>query len=488
MKKGIHVDPELEIALRVFNHFFDVIGQPLSILNKDEVHIYYNRENALLDEDCQENVVGKKMSEVFSGIKRNENEMLRALEKGEDNVDHHKSYYNSMGKLINYCHTTVPLFNSKRDIIGVIETGHDQSNLRELNEQVTKLNEQLYEKKSPHQDIIYGSSQMHETLQKADLLAKSDVPIMIIGESGTGKELLAQRVYKQSKRKNKPFIALNCAALPGTLIESTLFGSVKGAFTGAENRKGYLELAHGGTLFLDELNSLPLDIQSKLLRFLQEKTFWKLGGTVEQRSDIRIVCAMNESPHEMVADGRLREDLYYRLEVGVVSIPPLRQRKKDIILLANYFVKKHRKTLDRNITHVSANLEESLTAYSWKGNVRMLENVIVRSMLMQESDGELISLVFNNENLDSHNKVEKSFDTLAKINPAHSFVTEKLTPDISITQRVDQYERALIVDALKQYRGSVMATAKALGIARGTLQYKIKKYCIELTVVEKYSN
>lgn len=484
----VDIDQELQTAMKVFGHFFDVLGQPFSILNATGQHIYYNQENADLDECQRKQVLGQHMLSVFPSIKADDNEMLRALQYGEEFVNHQKTYYTPSGKLIDYQHTTIPLFNSAGTIIGVIESGQDFSRYRKLQRNLSVLNEKLFGmEKSEESEIIHNSDAMRQVLDKAARLAVSNVPVMVLGETGTGKELLANFVHKNSPRRHKPFIALNCSALPVTLIESTLFGTVKGGFTGAENTRGYLELADGGTLFLDELNAMSVDVQGKILRFLQEKTFWKVGGSKELRADIRIIAAMNESPYELIRQKRLRDDLFYRLEIGMVVIPPLRERKEEIIPLAHHFMVKHQSNTGIPIYPLSPKIEKQLIKYDWPGNVRMLENVIVRSLILQKISGPLNELIFNNEtDVNATFSVEEHPQNLVENELSNDNVFNKLTAlpvqkEMALTDKLEAYEYQLLSEALKEAQGCIAKAARNLGISRGALQYKIKKHNITFT-------
>ena len=260
------------------------------------------------------------------------------------------------------------------------------------------------------------------------------------------------------------------------MIESTLFGTVKGAFTGAENRQGYLELANGGTLFLDELNAMPLEMQSKLLRFLQEKTYWPLGGNKEQHADVRIVAAMNESPAELLKSGKMRSDLFYRLNVGLIKLPALRERQEDIPVLARYFIDKHKTDVNMVISGISEHALQQLMSAPWPGNVRMLENAIVRSMVLQNEPGELQQIVLDDELFDLPSPSSQEEAKLEKPN------IKEITGNL--TEQVENYEKQLIIDALNQANGKIITAAKLLNISRTTLQYKVKKYHIQMGVID----
>ncbi len=474
------IDPELLQALEIFKHFFDLIHQPMAIIDKEGKYIYYNQESAELDGYSMEQAIGKPMLKVYPNLKKEDSTMLQALH-GKEYQDTYQTYFNHVGKLVDYQHTTVPLYNHNKEIIGAVEIGRNISNVRQLQDQVFRLNRKLYHnKEQPLPEIVFASKKMQEVIDQTNILGSNDVPVLIVGETGTGKELFARLIHQTSHRRDKAFISLNCSALPTSLIESTLFGTVKGAFTGAENRQGYLELANGGTLFLDELNAMPLEMQSKLLRFLQEKTYWPLGGNKEQHADVRIVAAMNESPAELLKSGKMRSDLFYRLNVGLIKLPALRERQEDIPVLARYFIDKHKTDVNMVITGISEHALQQLMSAPWPGNVRMLENAIVRSMVLQNEPGELQKIILDEELFDIHspypqdqleNKIEKT-----SIN--------ELTGNHNLIEQVEHYEKQLIIDALNQANGKIITAAKLLNVSRTTLQYKVKKYHIQMGVID----
>jgi transcriptional regulator with PAS, ATPase and Fis domain len=281
------------------------------------------------------------------------------------------------------------------------------------------------------------------------------VPILITGESGTGKEVIADLLHNLSARNKGPHIKINCAALPRELIESELFGSVKGAFTGANvDREGLFRQAEGGTLFLDEISEMPIDTQSKLLRVLQEKEVRPIGGRNSYKSDCRIIAATNRPTAEAIKSGKLREDLYYRISAISVYLPPLRERREDIIPLANAFLKRYGSQAGREITGFTPAGAEALKAYDWPGNVRQLQNEIQRAVLMCESAA-----------LDTKD--------LSIVNQTSA---PENTPDLTLMEAM---ERNTIIQMLTETGGNKLETAKRLGIGRQTLYNKIKIYGIE---------
>jgi DNA-binding NtrC family response regulator len=307
-----------------------------------------------------------------------------------------------------------------------------------------------------HKDIITKNSRMEEILALTQDVASLRSTVLIRGESGTGKELVARAIHYSGSRAEKPFIVVNCAALTETLLESELFGYEKGAFTGATGQaKGKFELADGGTIFLDEIGDISPKLQSDLLRVLQERRFYRVGGTVEVEIDVRIIAATNKNLEEEVQQGRFRDDLYYRLNVIEVRLPPLRERREDIPLLAEHFVQAISSELGRDVGGISGAALKVLIAYDWPGNVRELENVIERAIV-----------TCRNGQLD-----EPDFSWLAR--PAASPQNWEV-PDI----RLDELERRAIVAALERQHGNVKEASAALGIDRSTLYDKLKRYAI----------
>lgn len=302
---------------------------------------------------------------------------------------------------------------------------------------------------------IFQCEAMKSVVRTVRRVAPSDVSILITGESGTGKEVIADLIHTSSARASGPLIKINCAALPRELIESELFGSVKGAFTGAHSdREGLFRQAEGGTLLLDELSEMPIDTQSKLLRVLQEKEVRPVGGRTSYKTDCRIIAATNRKPEEAIRDGKLREDLFYRISAVSVHLPPLRERREDILPLATAFLKRFAAQANRDITGFSDEAAERLRSFDWPGNVRQLQNEVQRAVLLCE--GKLVE------------GVDLSITS----------ATNEPAGDTSFTL-LEGVERNTIVQMLKETGGNKLETAKRLGIGRQTLYNKIKAYGIE---------
>jgi len=313
-------------------------------------------------------------------------------------------------------------------------------------------------------EIIGNCNNMKKVYSMISKVAASNATVLIRGESGTGKELVAKAIQKNSTRNSAPFIAVNCAALPEGLIESELFGHEKGSFTGAINRKiGLAELANTGTLFLDEIGDLSQPMQLKLLRFIQEHTFYRVGGNEERKVDVRIIAATSRNLEDMIASGTFREDLYYRLNVFPIYMPALRNRKSDIVLLAEYFLKKYSQIHSKQIVRISTPAINMMSTYYWPGNVRELENCMEYAVL-NSSDN-----VISGYNLPpSLQTAEETETALMARNSGGDYES-----------MVSSFEKELIVEALKLKHGNASAAAKHLGATQRVILYKIKKLGID---------
>jgi DNA-binding NtrC family response regulator len=309
---------------------------------------------------------------------------------------------------------------------------------------------------------IFRSPAMQEVVRTVERVAQSDVPLLITGESGTGKEVIADLVHALSPRSKNKIIKINCAALPRDLIESELFGSVKGAFTGAHaDREGLFRQAEGGTLLLDEISEMPVDTQSKLLRVLQDQEVRPVGGKTSYKTNCRILASTNRRPEAAIKEGRLREDLFYRISAIAIHLPPLRERRDDIMPLANAFLKRYASQANRDIRGFKPDALERLTAYDWPGNIRQLQNEIQRAVLLCEG-GEVAAADLSITNVPTSIAMP---------------VGEELDPNFTLLEGV---ERNAIVQTLKATAGNKVEAAKLLGVGRQTLYNKIKAYGIEV--------
>lgn len=330
---------------------------------------------------------------------------------------------------------------------------------RQLEQENVYLRERLGDR-FDFSNIIGRSSAMRDLFETIALVAPTDANVLIVGESGTGKELIANAIHQNSPRKDRPFIKVNCAALPETLLESELFGHEKGAFTGALARKrGRFQLAHFGSIFLDEIGEMSPTTQTKILRVLQEREFEPLGSTQTVKVDTRVVAATNKNLEEEIQEGRFREDLYYRLNVVTLEVPPLRERREDVSLLTDFFLKQYAKKNQRLIKGFTPRAMDLLMRHGWPGNVRELENVVERAVIMAR--GDMIS--------------QAEFpDTFRDLEAQEEQVGIDLTPGRSLKDM----EREMILRTLEEAGGNRTRSAEILGISRRTLQLKLKDYGI----------
>ncbi|MCG9084385.1 sigma-54 interaction domain-containing protein [Laribacter hongkongensis] len=438
---------EIDWFARNLGEALNTLDQAITIVDKAGRFVYYNRASARMDGQDADKILGRHVLEINPWLTEEDSTLLRCIRDGVRFVDSYQAYSGTGGEKLHYLHSAIPLYGQKGDLIGAIEIG----------KMLTAAPAHLGHHAAPP-DIVGEHPALLAQITAVDRFARSMLPVLIQGETGTGKELFARRAHAMSPRAGQPMLCLNCAAIPENLLESTLFGTTRGAFTGAENKKGLFALAHGGTLFLDELNSMPMALQSKLLRVLQDGTYLPLGAERPLKADVRLVAALNQNPLEAIRDGRLREDLYYRLNVGVITIPALRERPSDIALLARRFVARDACELNSAITGIADAALAQLMQHDWPGNVRELENVIRRSLLLSQDSGLLSSINFCTGPLE-----------VPRAGPS------ALADGRSLKQQLAQVEARLISEVLERLNGNVAAAARELGIPRTTLMVRMKK-------------
>ncbi|MFU8795039.1 MAG: sigma-54 interaction domain-containing protein, partial [Dethiobacteria bacterium] len=373
--------------------------------------------------------------------------------------------------------STVPI-KEGNEIIGAVSVMKDYSKMKKLSKIISDLQSNLYDggqgkasktavtgARHTFNDIIGNNSLLQDTLRWARKTAENSLPVLIYGETGTGKELLAQGIHNESPRKEKPFIAINCAAIPENLLEGLLFGTSKGAFTGAVDRPGLFEQASEGTLVLDEINSMSLPLQSKLLRVIQEEAVRRVGDTKERIIDTQLISISNSDPLKAIKEGQLREDLYYRIAYISLSMPPLRKRIDDLPLLLEYLIAVYNKKLNLNVEKVTPSLFALLEQYPWPGNVRELEHVLAAGMSsLNAADHEI-------EVKDLPPNIRHKFTSSPSRKPG---IIQRPTLD----KTMDRVERRVIESALNRNSWNVSRTARELGLQRQSLQYRIRKYSL----------
>lgn len=446
------------------NKITEYISDGVQIVSKDGILIFCNRRSAMLDDIQIDESLGKHITEIYPSLNEENSTLIKVLKTGEPILNLEQRYTTYLGNEIHTINTSIPLKDSKNRIIGAVEISKNITDMKKLTEQVVDLqkfvlgSEDKFIEDKPlfrFEDIITEDRGTIKVISKAMKAALTDAAVLIVGETGTGKELLVQAIHNNSYRKDRPFIVQNCAALPETLLEGILFGTLKGGFTGSINRPGLFEIANNGTLFLDEINSMPLQLQMKILRVIQDGRFRRIGDTKIREANVRIIAAVNEDPFVAIENGRLRRDLYYRLNTITLKLSKLIDRPGDVNVLVKYFIKKFNTKYFRNIKGVTPEVEIILNNFHWPGNIRELEHVIEGAMSIIE--GDYISkwdlpdhIILNNNN------------------------KEEII-NFNLRERIGLLESMLIKEAISICEGNISSAAKMLNIPRQTLQYKIKR-------------
>ena len=476
---------------KILTSLIPEMDEGIHIVDRDGINVIYSQKMADMEKIRREDVIGKSFREVFSYIPENESTLLKAL-KGQPTESQQQTFLNVYGKEITTINTTVPIWDNG-EVIAAMELARDITEIKSMADRILALQEEkiapprMSQPKIRHYtfyDLIGKAPAFGDAVNVARRASRSEAPVFIYGETGTGKELFAQSIHYDGTRKNKPFLAQNCAAIPESLLEGILFGTAKGGFTGAVDRAGLFEQANGGTLLLDEISAMPYDLQSKLLRVLQEKYIRRVGGTKDIPVDVRIIGTVNEPPEDLIARNALRSDLFYRLAVINIELPPLRERKEDIRSLAERFLDKHGRKGRYVRFSLSLDALEKLRGYEYPGNVRELENIMIAAIAMAES-GEILPkhIRFPFEaferrraaaQADSAAETEKkpgaAADRLAAAGPA-ALTEEGLT----LPERLHRIEAALIDEAMERNGGNISRAAAELGIKRQGLQYKLRE-------------
>ncbi|MFD0696175.1 sigma-54 interaction domain-containing protein [Paenibacillus sp. GCM10027628] len=473
-----------EYGSKYFEKMLTIIDVGVHLIDKKGITIFYNDKMAETDGFNRKQVVGKNFFDLFPSLTHETSTFMKVLQTGQEIREKIQTYVNVEGKRITTINSTYPLLEDG-EIIGALEVAKDITSIVHLHDQILDLRHQIYEtpkkdKKSTgtasyhFSDLIGKSESFLQTVSMAKKASRTSSPVLICGPTGTGKELFAQSIHNAGARRSRPFIAQNCAAVPNELMEGIMFGTARGAFTGAIDRAGLFEQANGGTLFLDELNSLDVMLQAKLLRVLQDGMVRRIGGTHEQQVDVRIITAMNIDPREALDKGLLRNDLFFRLNVVNLHLPPLQQRKEDIPLLTHHFIEKFNTMFGMKITDIATSAMERLIDYHWPGNIRELSHAIESTYNMIELECE----VLEEHHLPAYimeNRSKTSTPTLL----TRSWSDERAQSTSGrLTDKVKQMEVETITDALQNHQYNITLTAQALGIKRQALQYKLNRYGI----------
>lgn len=474
--KVIHQESSLPLTSVQLEIILDSIDEAIVGCDKDGYINIYNRANERREKTDRKQILHHHVDKIYD-FHSGKSLLMAAIKTKKPILDQYQEYtVQNSGTLLEVICSTVPVMENGK-IVGAVSVMKDYSKVKKLSRIITDLQSSLYSKNAHKEnstrparhslfDIIGKNNVLENTIKWAGKAAENDLPVMIFGETGTGKELLAQGIHNAGARHEKPFIAINCAAIPENLLESLLFGTTKGAFTGAIDRPGLFEKTSGGTLVLDEINSMPLPLQSKLLRVVQEEAVLRVGDTKEKRVDTRIISISNEDPAHAVKLGQLREDLYYRLAYITLSLPPLKERLDDLPLLIDFIINKYNKRLNCQVKKVSSSLYGLLETYPWPGNIRELEHVLAAGMSYLQDPDEEITLDHLPPNI--QHKLAKKYAHFAQIKDSGQ----------TLEQILNRVEKRVVKQTLERHSGNVSRAARELGLKRQSLQYRINKYSL----------
>lgn len=473
MKKKNQNEYLLEQAL-------NYIQDGIQIYDRNACAVYFNTASRKISQIPPEtNIRGRHLLDMYK-LNEEVSTVMTSLRTQSPVINRVDYYTSSDGVTITTANTAYPIMKG-RELVGSVVFEQNQDTIHSSKKTLEEIENalKLYDKHSHYTrftgytfDSIIGHGQKLLTaIEIARKTAAQDSSILLVGETGTGKEIFAQSIHHASRRSSKPFIALNCAAIPESLIESLLFGTKKGSFTGSENKPGYFEEANGGTLFLDELNSMSLGMQSKILRVIQENTFRRVGGQKDIELDVRIISSCNEDPFRSISDNKFRKDLFYRLSTVMIELPPLREHMEDLEELIRNYLSKTAFQYVHSITEMHPEALRIMKNYSWPGNVRELYHVLDYAQNVADSN------LLMPEHLPTYLKKNR-IDSQTSDSP---HPTPSSAPDFAaqnLQSLMDDYENRILRQALEHFGYNITKTADALGLRRQSLQYRIKKYGI----------
>lgn len=451
----MEITDNMSEILNLYNFFDSVI-----ITDEKGVIKYYTNMRADVYWPDAKNITGMHILELHPELTEETSSIMRVLKTGEPIFNQLESFYSSSGQVGTNIYCTLPLMKDDK-IVGAVDFARVIGEKERKNIVIKGSGDK--ERYYSVNDIISNTPEMIRIKDMISQVAQTDSSVLIYGETGTGKEMIAQAIHTSSNRNKKRFVVQNCAAIPATLLEGILFGTVKGSFTGAEDHAGLFEIANGGTLFLDEINSMDLAMQAKLLRAIEEKKIWRVGGSKAINIDVKIISALNQDPIECVKNNLLRQDLFYRLNVVQFYLPPLRERRKDIELLTNHFIFKYNLKMNKQIHGIDNEVRKLFGEYYWPGNIRELQNVIEGAF--NTAGFKLIRM----ENMPQY--LIRSYE-----NQKDTFISERL-PDEGIDLKgvLAEYEKKILKIAIGDSK-TIAEAARKLNISKQDLNYKIKKY------------
>lgn len=427
------------------------------------IQYYYTKYPNISSLDADE-LLGRKLLDAYPDLKKKDSYILRCLETEKSFMNYEQTFTSYLGTTLRVVGSAVPI-HSNGKVVAVADLSiypdkavEDQDIHIEVPTNQDSGTDDTYD----FEDIITQNSAMENIKQSIKSSSDSDAAVLVYGKTGTGKELIVNAIHKCSSREKGPLITQNCASIPTALLESLLFGTTKGSFTGADNKIGLFEMAHKGTLFLDEINSMELESQAKILRAIEEKKIRRVGDKEERNVDVRIIAAMNEDPAVCIRDNKIREDLYYRLSVIRYDLPELKDRLEDLPLLIDYFIKKYNKKYSKNIIGCSEKVNQLFLNYTWPGNVRELKNVIESAYHVNYSNRIDI------ENIPKH--------ILNRIDMSNLVISESNGKPLD--ELVNEFERKLILSQYIANEKKLSQTARKLQISKQSLRYKLIKHGI----------
>lgn len=428
----------------------------------------YDHQRACLSKD---DYIGKHILDVYPSLTKETSTHYRVMSTNQPIINEKQSLIDLYGNHYSFVNSSFPISSETGTPLGTIEFSILISNNKSSDQQKRRSSKDITDNSRKKlytvNDIITENPLIKSIKEDILKLSHSTSSVIIWGETGTGKELIAESLHTSS-RNNGSFISINCSALPASIFESLLFGTTKGSFTGAEEKKGLLEMANGGTLFLDELNSMDISLQPKLLKAIEQQKFRQVGGEKEIEVDVRFIAAMNINPENAVKTGQLRQDLYYRLNVIEIYIPPLRERPEDILPIIEFYIKTYNQQLGKHVHGLTRQAENALLNNKWQGNIRELKNVIEFAVNMATGDyitlQELPSRVVS-DNYEKSNQNGKSI------------FSDTYKGGFSLQAHMNEYEKSIILKTL-QNKKSITSAAKVLGLSRQALQYKMQKHGI----------
>lgn len=463
----------------LYTRALDQLPFGVQIYDKNTHAVYFNQASREISHiPSGVNITGRHLLDMYD-LEETVSTTMTALRTQSPVIDRVDQFSVDNGTFIASANTSYPIFQNGQ-LSGAVTFEHTEETIQKYYQSIQDTRQALKHfsgNAAPvrfsgytFENVIGSSEKLRSAAELAQRVAPQNSPVMLVGETGTGKEIFAQSIHRSSPRAGKKFVAINCAAIPETLIESLLFGTAKGSFTGSEDKAGYFEEASGGTLFLDELNSMSLVMQSKLLRVLQERTFRRVGGKKDLELDVRIISSCNEDPFQTVEENKFRRDLFYRLSSVIIELPPLREHLEDLEQLIWYHLEQTAFQYVHRITRIQPQVYQLLLAYRWPGNVRELFHVLDYAQNVADSD------VMTVEHLPAYLRKSQAPAPRQSAPPTPSGHID--FSHTSLQALMDDYEKEVITQALDRCGYNISQTAQALGILRQSLQYRIRKYGI----------